>query len=495
MAQQKADAWIILSFSDKRLPPADNAITKRLRRMAEGWMKTSGFSGKHGEITSFPSWENLPAKVVVLLGLGSRIDLTPGRAQRAAATAARLAKRLSLREIAVSLAPLSSLPSIPVENAVNALVQGFDSGRYDFVEFLSAKGRRHGKSDLRLLLTDAKQPTALQKVVAEALLIGEVMTDVRDLANQPANEATPAAIVRTARVLAAKYGVRFAAARRGELARTGCNALLAVAQGSSQEPFLLTLTHRGRNPKLKPIVLVGKTVTFDTGGISLKPGRGMEWMRYDKCGGMAVLAATLIASRLKLRHPVIGILPIVENMPGGRATRPGDIVRSHSGKTIEIINTDAEGRLILADALSVAKDLKPEAIVDLATLTGACIVALGHVLSAVMGNNEKLVEQLRKAGEASGDRLWPFPLLPEYADAIRTPFADIKNVSADGAAGTIIGGIFLRSFVPENIPWAHVDIAGTAWEEKEPSYTASGATLFGTRLLIEWITDLEKTDR
>ncbi len=276
------------------------------------------------------------------------------------------------------------------------------------------------------------------------------------------------------------------------LAKAGCNALLAVSRGSSQAPCLITLKYRGTNPRLKPVVLVGKTITFDTGGLSLKPAKGMEWMKYDKCGGMAVLAATLIAARLRVKRPVIGILAVAENMPGGRATRPGDIVRARSGKTIEILNTDAEGRLVLADALSIASDYHPEAIVDLATLTGACIVALGHTLAAVMGSHEHLVTALREAGEATGDRLWPLPLLPEYADGLRGQFADLKNIAADGAAGTIVGGAFLQSFVPGAIPWAHLDIAGTAGEEKEQAYSAAGATLFGTRLLTQWIRNIEK---
>jgi len=177
-------------------------------------------------------------------------------------------------------------------------------------------------------------------------------------------------------------------------------------------------------------------------------------------------------------------------MPGGKAIRPGDIIRARSGKTIEILNTDAEGRLVLADALSVAADHKPEAMVDIATLTGACVVALGHALSAVMGNRQSLVDQLKKAGDACGDRLWPLPLLPEYADDIRSQFADVKNVG-EGSAGTIIGGTFLQEFVPASIPWAHIDIAGTAYEEKEKSYSSTGATLFGAKLFVEWIKSLE----
>jgi leucyl aminopeptidase len=207
---------------------------------------------------------------------------------------------------------------------------------------------------------------------------------------------------------------------------------------------------------------------------------------------MAVLAALLIAARLRLRRPLVGLLAAAENMPGGAATRPGDIVRSRSGKTIEIVNTDAEGRLVLADAFSVAGDHAPEVMVDLATLTGACIVALGHTFSALVGNSQRLADQLVRAGRASGERLWPLPLAPEYREGLRSPFADVKNVSGDGAAGTIVGGAFLEHFVPEGTAWAHLDVAGTAWEEKDQPYGPAGATLFGAKLLIEWLRDLEK---
>jgi leucyl aminopeptidase len=280
--------------------------------------------------------------------------------------------------------------------------------------------------------------------------------------------------------------VKCAVADETALRRDRCLSVLAVGQGSANPPRLVTLTYPGKRRKEPPVVLVGKTITFDTGGISIKPSRNMEWMKYDKSGGMAALAAVLLAARLKLDHPVVAILAMAENMPGSRATRPGDIVRSRSGKTIEIINTDAEGRLVLADALSIAAGLRPRAIVDLATLTGACVVALGHVAAGVMGNDETLLKGLQAAGDAAGERLWPLPLLPEYGEALKTPFADLKNVGEEGA-GAIVGGAFLEAFVPAGVPWAHIDIAGTAWEEREKPYGAPGATLFGPGLLVEWI--------
>ncbi|MCC7300197.1 MAG: leucyl aminopeptidase family protein, partial [Verrucomicrobia bacterium] len=271
------------------------------------------------------------------------------------------------------------------------------------------------------------------------------------------------------------------------LKKKGCNAILAVAAGSAQDARIITLKYKGTNPKAQPVVIIGKTITFDSGGISLKPGKGMEWMRYDKCGGMAVLAAMQMVALLKPETPVIGMLAVAENMPGGRATRPGDIVKSHAGKTIEILNTDAEGRLVLADALSLAQQHKPAAIVDLATLTGAVITALGHTAAAVVGNSHKLNGLLIKTADDAGERLWELPLWPENMDDMKGTFADLQNISKSGTAGTINGAAFLANFVPEDIPWAHLDIAGTAWEESSKPWMDPGVTLFGARTLIEWI--------
>lgn len=456
--------------------------------MIGGWIKDTGFLGKAGEVSVFPSWESLPVKFVILAGLGKRHDFHIGRLERAAAAAARTARKLSLSDLASPINDEAGSSLCSPQDFVRAIVRGVHYGRYEFVQFVSSKKKQ---VDGSLTLTDARHGlAALRSAARDASVTGEVVTEIRDLANLPGNEAYPASIAKRAATLARKYGVACNVKMAKGLRRERCNTILAVAQGSRHEPCLITLKYRGTRSGLKPLALVGKTITFDSGGLSLKPAKSMKWMQFDKCGGMAVLAATLIAARLRLRRPIIGILAAAENMPGSKATHPGDIIRSRSGKTIEILNTDAEGRLVLADALSVVADQRPEAIVDIATLTGACVVALGHALAAVMGNRQSLVDQLKKAGDACGDRLWPLPLLPEYADDIRSQFADMKN-TGEGSAGTIIGGTFLQEFVPASIPWAHVDIAGTAYEEKEKSYSSTGATLFGAKLFVEWIKSLE----
>jgi len=490
LTKNQADVWILFAHEKTlRYPKAADPVSKRLHRMIEAWIKATGFSGNAGEITLFPTWESLPARFVLIAGLGKKNTFNPAILHRTVAASARAAKKIKARTLAFSLGNLPKF-SGGIPACAQTIVSSVMFGWYDFQSFQTGKGSKNLPAPI-LKLTDATANTdAVKKACRDAVLTGEITMTVRDIANLPGNEAPPRIIAAKARTLAKKYGLTCSVMGPRQLRQRGFNALLSVAQGSRQDAQIIVLKYKGRKPGKKPVALVGKTITFDTGGISLKPPKSMEWMKYDKCGGMTVLAATVAAARLRLETPVIGILAAAENMPGGNASRPGDIIHSYSGKTIEILNTDAEGRLALADALAYAAEQKPCAIVDLATLTGACITALGHVLSAVMGNNDKIVKDLQTAGERSGDRLWPFPLLPDYQADIKGQFADIKNIGGAGA-GTIIGGIFLRHFVPENIPWAHIDIAGTAWAEKTLSYTAPGATLFGTNLLLDWMQTLQ----
>ncbi|HBA83046.1 MAG TPA: leucyl aminopeptidase [Verrucomicrobia bacterium] len=487
----KTEACILFFFEE-----GDALVTIQspaLIRLLREWSKKTGWKAQRNSIEIIPSHTTTAGNFVLLAGLGRKKDFHPGRLAQAAASAVRAGQQYNLTQFAVSASMnAGDLPPLPPEEIARLILRGFGSGSYEFSAYKSGSSEKMTKK-LAIVLTQ-DTPTAaaaLIKIAEEEKIVLETMSEVRDLANQPGNEAYPEAIAAKVRSLARKYGVSCTVLDEADLRRKGCNALLAVARGSRRPPCLIQLKYAGKGRRQTPVALVGKTITFDSGGISLKPGKGMEWMKFDKCGGMAVLAAILTAARLKLPQPLIALMAVAENMPGGNATRPGDIVKTRSGKTIEILNTDAEGRLVLADALSLAADFKPSAIVDLATLTGAVIVALGHAASGLMSNNSELAEQLRKAGEAAGDRVWPLPLWQDYEDDIQGQFADLKNIG-DGSAGTIVGGAFLRQFVPDNIPWAHIDIAGTAWLEKAKKYGAAGATLAGTRLLIEWLFQRER---
>ena len=319
---------------------------------------------------------------------------------------------------------------------------------------------------------------------------GEATWYVRDLCNHPSNMMTPAKLVGEARVIGKERGVTFRVLERRDMERLGMGALLGVARGSHEPPKFIILDYQGpgarkRSRGNKPVVLVGKTVTFDTGGISLKPSENMEQMKADMTGGAEVLATVRAAARLQLPIHIVGLLPATENMPGGRAIKPGDILKTLSGQTVEVQNTDAEGRLILADGLAYARRYKPKSVIDIATLTGACAVALGKHAIGMFGNDESLKNQIRQSGEVAGERVWEMPLWPEYFDQLKSDVADMRNIGGRGG-GMITAALFLSKFVGE-VPWIHLDIAGTDWSDSERPYIAKGPTGIGTRLLLRFL--------
>jgi leucyl aminopeptidase len=307
----------------------------------------------------------------------------------------------------------------------------------------------------------------------------------RDLVNSPGNNKSPPYLAEQAQIAANESTLKCKILGQKDLAKEGFGALLGVAQGSVREPHLIILEHHGGSKNEAPVALVGKGVTFDSGGISLKPGEKMDEMKMDMAGGAAVIGTMLAAALLELPVNLVGIVPTVENMPSGTAYRPGDILTSLSGQTIEVLNTDAEGRLILADALTYVKRYDPKLVIDLATMTGACIIALGHHASAVLGNDEKLVQSLLNAGEESGERLWQLPLWDDYDQQIKSDVADVKNTGGR-PAGTITAAAFLKKFASD-FRWAHLDIAGTAWRDQGQPYTPKGGTGVGVRMLVAFL--------
>lgn len=315
---------------------------------------------------------------------------------------------------------------------------------------------------------------------AEAMLYG--MNLCKDLGNSPANICTPTYLATTAKKIATELGVSAKIMSKEEIKQLGMNAFLAVAQGSTTDAQLIELSYQGAAvTNEKPIVLVGKGITFDSGGISLKPGAGMDEMKYDMCGAASVIGTFAAAVKLKLPINLVVIVPTCENMPAGNALKPGDIIKSMNGLSIEVLNTDAEGRLILCDALSYAERFQPAAVIDVATLTGACIIALGHVAQGVLGNNQNLIDQLMKAAQNINDKTWQLPLFEEYKEQLKSNFADLQNIGGR-PAGTITAAAFL-SYFTENYPWAHLDIAGTAWK----SGNNKGATGRPVPLLLQYL--------
>jgi leucyl aminopeptidase len=476
LTDQKKDALVVFFLGSEPLLPAGNTALKRL---AVEYVKSSAFNGEAGQVALFPLPEKTSARQLIVAGLGQSGDFHSGLLEQAAAAAIRSGRAAGLKSFAMAAG--IKVKGLSQSDGLRLAGRGACWGTYEFSSFKSATKK---KSVPTLTFAgEVKDRSAIKTAEAQ----GASLLSTADLANLPGNEAPPAKIASWARAMAKENGLTCQVLGKTELTKKGCGGILAVGQGSAQDSKMIILKHAGTSKKAKPIVLVGKTVTFDSGGISLKPGRGMGWMRYDKCGGMAVLTAMQMIARMNVKVPVVGILGAAENMPGSDAIRPGDIIKAYNGKTIEVLNTDAEGRLVLADALGLAADMKPQAIVDLATLTGACIGALGGSAAAVLGNDQPLVDRLIASGAKGGERLWQLPLYKDYADDMKSDFADLANINKSGGAGTATAAAFLQEFVPDGIPWAHLDIAGTAWLQAAKPYQGPGATLFGARLLAQWI--------
>ncbi len=380
--------------------------------------------------------------------------------------------------------------NISTDDAACALTEGIVLARYSYDDLkTSSDDKKAGKGPgpvISVYSFDRKKVSG--KVMDRARMVADAVNEARGLADAPSNLMTPTVFTKEVSAEAKKQGVRVKVLDRPVLQKMGWGAFLGVAQGSAEPPKVVILEYKG-SKKTGWYALVGKGITFDSGGISIKPSSGMEDMKFDMCGAAAVAMTTILAARLRLPLNIVAVMPLTENMPGGRAQKPGDVVKTLSGKTVEIISTDAEGRMILADALNYAvKTYRPKAIIDLATLTGACVVALGTEASGIMGSDDKLVKALIKAGEESGDRLWELPMWDDYKDLLKSEVADIKNAGSRWA-GTIQGGIFLKEFIGD-ANWAHIDIAGTAYLEKPKPYFKRGATGAGIRLLVQFFEGL-----
>src|SRR5262249_17432286 len=348
------------------------------------------------------------------------------------------------------------------------------------------------KDNLRdiALLANGNTQRTLENGVKRGQIVAEAVNMARDLSNSPGNEVNPSYLAKQAQEIAVQTGLRWHVLDAAGMREHGMGCLLGVAQGSDQPPAFIILEHAPKGAKGQPVVLIGKGITFDSGGISIKPAANMEDMKMDMSGGAAVLGTMQALVQLGYPRRVVGLVPASEDLPKGNAVKPGDSWRAMSGKTVEVINTDAEGRLILADALAYAvQEFKPACMIDLATLTGAVVVALGSQATGMMGTDKAMMDRLRAAGEYSAERVWELPLFEEYSNQIKRDVADIKNVSNSRAAGSIIGGAFRKEFVGDT-PWVHLDIAGTAWTRENKPYIPKGATGVGIRLLVKTLEDM-----
>ena len=438
--------------------------------------------GEIGRVTVVPTNKKTFAKRILLAGIGKKEKITNDTIRFVSGKIAQKASELKLKEFSIITPPSYLIEPI---SAVSQITEGCKMALYKFEKFKSKQERTD--PDLSILVSKSNR---ISKAIKNSEIISDGVIFTKSIANLPPNECTPTTLATFAKSIAKKNKMKCVVFSQNELKKKGFGGITAVGKGSKNEPKLIILEHHGGRSNEKPIVLVGKAVTFDTGGISLKPGEKMDEMKFDKCGGCTVLGIMKAVSELKLPVNVVGIIPSVENMPSGESYRPGDIIKLYNGKTAEILNTDAEGRLILADALAYGeKQYSPKAIIDFATLTGACIVALGTNVAAIVSNNEKLKQKINESSKRTTEEVWELPLNDDYMDMIKSDVADMKNIGIGRAAGTITAAAFLRNAIEET-PWVHIDIAGVAWTQvatKSKPYNPKGATGFGVRLILDYL--------
>jgi len=451
--------------------------------------KADGFQAKRFSVLTVPVSAGPGIPPLMLIGLGKPEDFSADILARACGKAVRSISMPSMKSAAFLLRK-QCVVQRNWQNLAQKVVEGFLLGQYDFRKYKEKSENRESSKLEEVFLVGATQRrrSDVESGIHRGQILSEAVCFARDLANEPANVMTPTRMAEEAQKLATEAGLSCTVLEKAEMEKMGMGALLSVAQGSDHPPKLVILEFKpDKRVESEPVAVIGKGVTFDSGGISLKPARNMDEMKFDMSGAAVVMGVMKAVAALKPSVSVVGVMPLVENLPSGKATKPGDIVKSYSGKTIEIQNTDAEGRLILADAISyVQKSYKPAFLLDLATLTGAVVVALGHAAAGIMGGDGRALEELVEIGNKVGERVWPLPLYDEYADQLKSNVADLRNVGG-GPAGVTVGGAFLANFVEDRKKWIHIDIAGVAWTKEDKPLARKGATGFGVRLVVEWI--------
>ncbi|HZR08596.1 MAG TPA: leucyl aminopeptidase [Myxococcales bacterium] len=472
----RVDLLALLVRSGERPAAVDDALGGLLWRCAA----EEEFTGKEGQVVSLHTHGKIAAQRVLAIGIGKDegADRTLEQLRNAAARAVKLAKAAGAKSLAMTV------PSGTDAAALQALAEGASLGAYVFDRY------KQEKKPLKLskveLLVDGKPARAMAEAIALGAEIAAAVCSARDLVNESPGRATPSALAAAARKVAEEGGLRCEVLGRARIEKLGMNLFLGVAQGSVEEPQLVRISYEpAGGGGGKPVALVGKAITFDSGGLSLKTAQGMEDMKTDMAGAAAVISAMRLVAAIKPSFAVRGYFGACENLPSGAAYKPGDVIVGKNGTSVEVLNTDAEGRLVLADVLSWAVEEKPAAVIDLATLTGAILVALGPWMAGLFSNDDQLAGELLAAARATGEPIWRMPLPPEMEELIKSPIADLKNTGGRHG-GSINAALFLQHFVGK-VPWAHLDIAGPASVDKERGYNSRGGTGAGVRLLAEWI--------
>lgn len=462
----------VSSLSISEITPDFDPIIREITESKE-------FRAKDGTISIVHNNVGSGIKRALLLGMGDKKNLDPEKTRNLTGKVVIKAKELGITEFV--LIPFKNMD----KEHLSAMVEGIKLSDYSFNNYKRDEDRNDLNQVRILIINDMKNN---QKIIQHSVVVSDAVLYTRDISNLPPNDCSPKDLVTFSKKLSENQKIKVRVIEKEEMKSYGFEGILAVGKGSASSPKLIVLEYPG-STKNRPIVIVGKAVTFDTGGISIKPSEKMEEMKFDKCGGCNVLGIMKAVSDLGLDTNVIGIIPAVENMPSGTSYRPGDIIKMYNRKTVEVLNTDAEGRIILGDALSFAvKTFAPKAIIDMATLTGAAIIALGTNVAALVGNDDDLVTKILEYSNQTGEKIWQLPLFEEYKEQLKSSNADMKNIGGR-SAGAITAAAFLSNFV-EDTPWVHLDIAGTAWTQegtKEKSYNPKGATGFGIRTIVKYI--------
>lgn len=474
-----SDCVVVGVFEKRKLAPAAESLDRATRGKLRDVLKRGDMDGRAGATRLLTDVPRVAAERVLLVGLGPESEFGAKQYRNAVRTAANTLLDTGARHAHACFPELHVAGKDMAWKVRHAAIATADA-LYQFEDMKSKKSPAR-----RLRCVTFLQPgrsTSGDRGLVQGRAIAAGMALARDLGNLPANVCTPAYLAEQATKLGKSWKLAVQVLERRDMERLGMGSLLSVARGSRQPPKLIAVRYNGAAKSDRPVVLVGKGVTFDTGGISLKPAGDMDEMKYDMCGAASVLGTLRAVAEMKLACNVVGVIPATENMPGGAATRPGDIVTSMSGRTVEILNTDAEGRLILCDALTYAERYKPQAVIDIATLTGACVIALGNVASGLFSNQDGLADELLEAGADSWDRAWRMPLWDDYQDQLKSPFADVANIGGR-PAGSVTAACFLARFA-ESYEWAHLDIAGTAWVSgKNKGATGRPVPLLSTFLI------------
>lgn len=476
----KTEALVLPLYENEKTIGSLKIIDNLLNNSIQKVLDSKEFKAELNETYLLQTYGKIPAHRIVLVGLGKRDDFKIDRTRQIAGTSALAVRSLGMKTFSILLPEAK----FPIETNAQALTEGILLGLYQFTKFKTEEREKIKEVNEATILCSQYQLEEAKKGIHTGKVLSEAANYAREIANEPSNEGTPAYFARLASELAGKYALKLKVLDKDELKKLGFNALLAVGSGSVHEPKLIVLEY---NHEKKPntFAVVGKTITFDSGGICIKPEDKMDEMKFDKAGGAAVLGIIQACAELKIPVHVVGVIPAAENMPSGSAYRPGDILKSYSGKTIEIKNTDAEGRVALADALAyTTSHYKPKAIIDMATLTGACVVALGSAASGAFTNNQELLGKVKDAASSVHERVWELPLFEDYDEVIKSDVADVKNLGT-GGAGACTAAAFLKKFIGKT-PWVHLDIAGTGWiTDKPKQYLGKGATGVGVRLIVE----------